>query len=162
MKSAKREVRSCGFARDTSFQYSVRPAPETEIRLQCRDYERYYANSNEDEIARKPRPFERVHERAVPERYGTRVPVAVLQHVVELKNAAREKVARDHHSKPHVQSPERDANILFRITPLLLGRDLPECKDHQRNREHPEDAHERRVCMVRREHRTGLEVAHDR
>ena len=90
------------------------------------------------------------------------MPVSVLQHVIELENAAREKIAHDHHRKPDVQSPERDADVLFRIRPALVGRHLPECEDHQRNREHPENAHERRVRMIGREHRTGLEVAHDR
>src|ERR1700738_3566115 len=115
---------------------SARPPLEPKIRLKCGDHEWGDPDCDEDKIARKPRPFEHVHQRAVPERCATRVPVSVLQHVIELQNASWKQITCDHHCKPNVQSPERDTDVLFRIRPALVGRHLPKRENHERNREH--------------------------
>jgi hypothetical protein len=62
--------RSCRFLRNSLSRLysSVWPALEIYKRFERCDHKRDDAGRDEDEIARKPRPFERVHQRAVSER----------------------------------------------------------------------------------------------
>ena len=60
-------------------------------------------------------------------------------------------------------SPQNEMRMYFSVScQRSSGVILAEGEYHERNCEHPEDAHKRRVPMIRSEHRPSLEVAHDR
>ena len=58
-------------------------------------------------------------------------------------------------------SPQNPTRTNFSSRGHVVVQDLPHSEGHQRQRQHAEDAHHRRVAVVRREHRANFEVADD-
>ena len=114
-----------------------------------------------------PSPTTRIHSSAwnVPliVKAGCRgVPISVGDRVPQLQDAGREQVQDDHQREADVESPEADPDEALHACPRGIRGQRAKPEDDHRERQHAEHAEQRRMSVVRRQHRADLEVRHDR
>lgn len=136
--------------------------PHHHIGQQCRNNNRYHARNHEDQVGHNANPFDELDETATQEGLTARVPVAIIEDIHHLQDAAGEKSDEHHQYQANVQAPESNADIFLDIRPLLVIQNLTQGKGQQSETEHSKNTHQRGVTVIGREHRADFIVTDNR
>ena len=94
------------------------------------------------------------------EREGTSLVVAFTNGLVQLSDTQRQQRDEGHPQQTDVQGPEGELQTLLR--PLVLGNQVAQTEDRERDCEHTVHTHHGGVCVVCGQRGTDFEVGHDR